>query len=105
MKYFWYVFWASDVLVVAAILTVVVLKGRKRAQHIESAPTADDFRRWEARAPGWKIRCLKCGLTEPYGKYGIRQMAAGKSYTWGYCPQCDALRFYVIESGQNAFSG
>jgi hypothetical protein len=51
----------------------------------------------EMRAPGWQIRCLKCGFAEPWGKYGIRRGAAGKSYTIGFCSQCRWLRFHVIE--------
>ena len=48
------------------------------------------------RAPGWNIRCLKCGFTEEWGKYGIRLYATGKSYTIGWCAQCRCLRLHVI---------
>lgn len=51
----------------------------------------------EARAPGWRIRCLKCGFTEPWGKYGVRLWATGKEYTLGWCSRCRWLRFQVIE--------
>ncbi len=51
----------------------------------------------EDRAPGWQIRCRKCGFTEPWGKYGIRLAAAGKAYTIGWCPKCRWLRTHAIE--------
>jgi RNase P subunit RPR2 len=64
--------------------------------------TPEQRQRWETRAPGWQIRCLKCGFTEPFGKYGIRKFAGGKSYTVGFCTHCRWLRFYVIEKRPNA---
>jgi predicted nucleic-acid-binding Zn-ribbon protein len=51
----------------------------------------------EKRAPGWRVRCLKCGYTEPWGKYGIRRLAAGRNYTIGWCTRCRWIRFHVIE--------
>jgi predicted nucleic-acid-binding Zn-ribbon protein len=48
----------------------------------------------ESRAPGWHIRCVKCGFTEPWGKYAI--CLAGwswKKFTIG----CRWLRFHSIE--------
>lgn len=51
----------------------------------------------EQRAPGWQVRCLKCGFTEPWGKYGIRLGAIGNEYTLGRCPKCNRIRFHVIE--------
>lgn len=57
----------------------------------------EENERWESRSPGWRIRCLKCGFTGPFGKYGIRKLAAGKSYTIGFCSRCRWLRFHVIE--------
>jgi predicted nucleic-acid-binding Zn-ribbon protein len=51
----------------------------------------------EMRAPGWQIRCLKCGFAELWGKYGVRRGAAGKSFTIGRCSQCRRIRFHVIE--------
>lgn len=64
--------------------------------------TAEDKQRWEARAPGWQIRCLKCGFTEAWGKYGIRLGAAGRKYTVGFCGRCRWLRFHVIEKRKDA---
>jgi predicted nucleic-acid-binding Zn-ribbon protein len=51
----------------------------------------------EERAPGWQIRCIKCGFAEPWGKYGIRRGAIGKSFTIGRCSKCKWIRFHVIE--------
>lgn len=51
----------------------------------------------EKRAPGWQIRCLKCDFTEPWGKYGIRLKASGRTYTFGRCAQCKRIRLHVIE--------
>lgn len=62
----------------------------------------DERQLWETRAPGWQIRCLKCGFTEPWGKYGIRKLAAGKSYTIGFCSHCRWLRFHVTEKRPDA---
>ncbi|MFA6186082.1 MAG: hypothetical protein WC770_02560 [Phycisphaerae bacterium] len=52
----------------------------------------------EQRAPGWQIRCTKCGFTEPWGKYGI--CLAGwswKKFTIGWCSKCRWLRWHSIE--------
>jgi len=57
---------------------------------------------YEARAPGWVIRCLRCGFTEPYGKYGIRLWAAGRECTWGRCARCKRLCCHVIEKRKSA---
>lgn len=51
----------------------------------------------EKRAPGWQIRCMKCGFTEHWGKYGIRRFAIGTSYTIGWCNTCRWIRFHAIE--------
>jgi hypothetical protein len=69
---------------------------------IQAEVTAEEGQRWESRAPGWQIRCLKCGFTEPWGKYGIRLGAVGKKYTVGFCSHCRWLRFHVVEKRQDA---
>ena len=56
----------------------------------------------QARAPSWKVRCLKCGFTEDWGKYGIRRGAAGRSYTWGWCPRCRWIRCHAIEKAKES---
>lgn len=50
-------------------------------------------------APGWQIRCRKCGLTVEAGRGGglIRLGGLGRSYTLGRCSACDRLRILVIE--------
>ena len=51
----------------------------------------------QKRAPGWKVRCLKCGFTEDEGKYGFRKWATGgRSYEICRCSRCRWLRCYVI---------
>ncbi|HLX94500.1 MAG TPA: hypothetical protein VKU37_02020 [Verrucomicrobiae bacterium] len=78
---------------------------RKRfMKPMSAAPefTPEEIRRWETRAPGWQIRCLKCGFTEPFGKYGIRRWAAGRQFTIGFCRHCRWLRFQVIEKKKDA---
>jgi hypothetical protein len=52
----------------------------------------------EKRAPGWDIRCCRCGFTEPWGKYGVRLGAwSWKKYTIGRCPSCRRFGFHAIE--------
>ena len=53
----------------------------------------------EQRAPGWRIRCLKCGFAEPWGKYGIRLWAVGTLYVPGRCPRCGCIRIHAVEKG------
>jgi len=48
-------------------------------------------------APGMQIRCLKCDCTEPWEKQDGRLKAAGRTYTFGRCPQCKRIRMRVIE--------
>lgn len=55
----------------------------------------------EQRAPGWQIRCRKCGFTEPWGKYGIRLAAAGTEYTVGWCAKCRWIRTHAIERAES----
>lgn len=55
----------------------------------------------QTRAPNWKIRCLKCGFTEDWGKYGVRRLAAGKSYTLDWCSRCRWIRCHVIEKAKH----
>ena len=98
MHGFWYVFAGFNVFLVAMVIVAVAVMSRRQRSGPTGPPTPEEQRqRWEARAPGWQIRCLKCNFSEPYGKYGIRLRAAGKKYTWGYCSQCRGFRFYVIE--------
>lgn len=52
----------------------------------------------ETRAPGWQIRCTRCGFTEHWGNYGIRLGAfSWKKYTIGRCANCNRIGFHAIE--------
>ena len=103
MKNFWYVFTGFNILLFTSVFVLIAIMSRRRRGHPTGSQTAEEqLQRWEARAPGWQIRCLKCDFTEPFGKYGIRMKAAGKKYTVGYCSHCRGLRFYVIEHGKAA---
>ena len=53
---------------------------------------------YERRAPGWVVRCKRCGFTEPWGKYGIRLGAASfKKCTIGRCSRCGRICCHAIE--------
>jgi hypothetical protein len=52
---------------------------------------------YERRAPGWVVRCLKCGFTEPWGKYGFRRGAWGREWRLRRCPRCGRFCCHVIE--------
>lgn len=49
-------------------------------------------------APGWQVRCLKCGLTLDAADLGwIRIRAAGRSYKLLWCQQCGRFRCFAME--------
>ncbi len=49
-------------------------------------------------APGWRLRCRKCGLTCDASKAGITRLrAVGRSYKLGRCQRCNRLRWLVCE--------
>ncbi len=64
------------------------------AEHADTTKDAE----YERRAPGWVVRCTRCGFTEPWGKYAIRLGAAsiGK-YTVRRCRGCGRIRFHAVE--------
>jgi DNA-directed RNA polymerase subunit RPC12/RpoP len=62
--------------------------------HTPGSPEAEYY---ESRAPGWEIRCPKCGLKEPFGKYGIRKFAAGRKRILWRCPRCRRWGCAIIE--------
>lgn len=66
------------------------------------ADSPADLARYEQRAPGWDIRCLKCGFTEPAGKYMIRKWAAGRKYTFGRCRRCGRWGCHVVMRRRDA---
>ena len=103
MKHFWFYFVVGNALLITlVVMLVIALARRGRMQPPGAAPTEGELRHWEVRAPGWKIRCKTCGLTEPYGKYGIRKWAAGKQFTFGYCASCRRIRLHVTERDKRA---
>jgi hypothetical protein len=56
----------------------------------------------QIRAPGWKVRCLRCGFTEDWGKYCIRRGALGKMHTVGWCPRRRWIRCHIIEKAKDS---
>jgi len=49
-------------------------------------------------APGWQIRCCKCGWTVDAGEAGIIQLGGiGRSYKLRWRPQCRWLRLAALE--------
>jgi hypothetical protein len=49
-------------------------------------------------APGWQIRCPKCGLTVPASQTGIIRIGGfGKNYKPGYCERCGRNRLLILE--------
>ena len=56
-------------------------------------------------APGWKIRCTKCGTTKDAEKAGVVRVGgwapAGK-LTLGWCTKCRRLRLACIYQDKTA---
>jgi len=50
-------------------------------------------------APGWQVRCVKCGRTRDASEVGITRIGAWswKKFTLGWCSSCGRLRFLSIE--------
>jgi hypothetical protein len=50
-------------------------------------------------APGWQVRCTKCGKFRDAAEAGIVRVGgwSWKSYKLGWCPDCRRLRFIAIE--------
>lgn len=67
------------------------------AEHLDEQKQRES----EHRAPGWVIRCTRCGFTEPWGKYGVRIGGAsyGK-YTIGRCSRCKRICCHAIEKAK-----
>ncbi len=52
----------------------------------------------KGHAPGWQVRCLKCGRAAEAGAVGItRIFAFGTKWTLGWCRACRRPRVLVIE--------
>lgn len=75
------------------LLSELAAPGKVMVNNVDERASAEH----ERRAPGWVIRCLKCGFTEPWGKYGIRLGAVGRKWTVGWCSRCRWVRCHVIE--------
>ncbi|HRX85216.1 MAG TPA: hypothetical protein P5572_09390 [Phycisphaerae bacterium] len=65
--------------------------------------TPENLEKYERRAPGWDIRCLKCGFAEPAGKYMIRLWATnrGGECRLHRCRRCRRLCCHSIEKRKN----
>jgi hypothetical protein len=49
-------------------------------------------------APGWQIRCSKCGLTFDAADLGIVRIGGfGRSYKLLWCGQCRWFRWFALE--------
>ncbi len=64
-----------------------------------SMMTEEEKLKWaEKRAPGWLVRCTRCGFTEPWGLYGVCLAGwAWKKFTFGRCSKCRKFAFFAIE--------
>lgn len=62
----------------------------------EEEATPENIAKWEKRAPGWIIRCKRCCLEEPFGKYGILYKSAGRKRNFGRYPSCRQWSWLVL---------
>lgn len=62
----------------------------------EAEATPENIAKWEKRAPGSILHCNKCGMEEPFGKYGTRLKGTGKPRIFRKCPQCHKWSWLVI---------
>jgi hypothetical protein len=56
-------------------------------------------RRVGGYAPGWQVRCVKCGHAASAGSVGVIRIKAASlgNYTLGLCSHCKGLRLLAIE--------
>ncbi len=60
----------------------------------------ETWKRCQKRAPGWRVRCLRCGYKQHWGRFGIRRGAASwKKWTLGFCKRCRRIACHAIEKG------
>ncbi len=60
--------------------------------------TAEEIGAAKRRAPGWRIRCRRCGHALPYGIWGVRLAAASRGkFILGRCTRCRHLGCMVVE--------
>ena len=58
-------------------------------------PTAEPAHPADARAPGWRLTCPRCGRSAPAGRHGVRRLGAPKACrkrVGGYCRGCGGFR-------------
>jgi hypothetical protein len=57
-----------------------------------------------AYAPGWQVRCTKCGHTASAARAGVVRIHAFSlaKYTLGLCSHCKSLRVLAIERYEEA---
>ena len=58
----------------------------------------DEASHMQGYAPGWQVRCRKCGLTFDAADLGIIRIGGlGTSYKLFWCQQCGWLRWFALE--------
>jgi hypothetical protein len=64
--------------------------------------TGEEKRLAESRAPGWRVRCRRCGYEMPYGIWGIRKLAVSRGkFIVGRCRRCGRLGCMSVERRKN----
>ncbi|MDB6024300.1 MAG: polymerase sigma factor, sigma-70 family [Verrucomicrobiales bacterium] len=90
--------------ITSAVLFFVLRWGQtffafRKVGWIGPAVKAADGRNYrKGYAPGWQVRCPKCGLTVDAGAAGlIRIGAVGRSRRLGPCSRCNRFRWLIVE--------
>jgi len=76
-----------------------IFLGFRKANWITRAVKSADGRSYrKGYAPGWQVRCPKCGLTVDAGAAGlVRVGAVGTSRRLGPCSVCKRFRWLIVE--------
>lgn len=58
-------------------------------------------------APGWQVRCVKCGHVRDAGEAGHTRHCgwSWKRYVVHRCPKCGKLRFHAFERKPSVTAG
>jgi hypothetical protein len=58
-------------------------------------------------APGWQLRCTKCGKTRDAGEAGMTRVGAAswRKRTIGWCSNCRWVRVIAVERKPQATDG
>jgi RNA polymerase sigma factor (sigma-70 family) len=82
-----------------ALRWLQLFRAFRKAGWLGEAVKSSDGRSYrKGYAPGWQIRCPKCGLTVDAGAAGlIRILAAGDTRRLGPCSRCKKLRWLIVE--------